>query len=207
MNNLIKKINFTVFIFSLLISCDSLTKNKNPFGYTYNLKQQVTFDYSKTYIIQIGTILVQNKTNWKKKFHYSESSPKGYLFNTRTGVIHYVSLVTHSDAPRKMNFDLLGLLIGLQTYHIPVRGKENITLKVYINLNRFPKPGPAELVRYVKENKKDLEYHIFNPKNYPEPELSSGYPISKQETYVKPDWIIKEIRVINARPHAQYQYQ
>ena len=194
-----------MLIFSLLMSCNSSTKNKNPFGYTYHVDQQITFDYSKSYSIPIGTILVQNKTNWKKKFRYHEANPKGYFFNTKTSTIHYVNFVTHSNTPRKMDFNNLGWLIGIPGYFIPV--KDSITLKVYINLNRFPKPGPAELVRYVRENKKDLEYHIFNPENYPEPKISSSYPITKQETYAKPDWIIKEIRVINSHPHTKYQYQ
>ena len=154
------------------------------FIYEYNVPSQVTFDLRKSYSVSAGSVKLLNNTNKHKKFRYINNSPLGYFFNKKTKQIRYFPLVPHSTAPEKSD-SVFWALLSSGTFHTPVEPKQSITLTLYLNINSDPKP--QESMVYIIKNHKDLEYHIFNPINFP----PKGVKNPKA-----PDAIIRSINVI-----------
>ncbi len=134
------------------------------FVYQYNIYKTAVFDFSKSYSADLGEILLLNKGGKTKKFRHYGQNPLGYLFNRRTGEITRISFVSHNAAPRKLD-SVFWALLGSPSHHYPVPPGGQARLTAYLNLNFYPRP--REIIKYVTENHKDLEYHIFSPMNFP----------------------------------------
>ena len=147
--------------------------NRYSFVYDYDVPSHVTFDFRKEYSAYVGSVTLLNTTDKTKKFRYINHSPLGYFFNKRTKKIKALSLVPHSSAPEKMD-SLFWALLGSGTSHTPVQAQSSITLKLFLNMNFNPQP--KEMINYVIKNHKDLEYHIFNPADFPSTGAKAGKP-------------------------------
>ena len=162
-----------IFLFLCFTCCASATSNS--FVYEYNVPSQVTLDFRKSYSVDIGSVKLLNKTDEIQKFRYIKNSPLGYFFNRKTKEIKNLTLVPHSSAPEKED-SLFWALLGSGTWHTPVQPRSSITLTLYLNMNFHHQP--QEIINYVIKNHKDLEYHIFNPIDFP----ASGTKAKKPPT-------------------------
>ena len=160
-----------LFLFPFFTHCAN--SSRYSFTYDYDVSSEVTFDFRKSYSVYVGSVKLLNTTNKTKKFRYFNNSPLGYLFNKKTKKIKALSLVPHSSAPEKMD-SLFWALLGSGTSHTPVKPQSSITLKLYLNLNFYPKP--QEIIDYVIKNHEHLEYHIFNPSDFPSEEERAKTP-------------------------------
>lgn len=177
-----KKIYILFFIFvSLSANCKEETRHS--FEYQYDVPAEVTFDFTKSYSVSAGSVVLINRENKAKKFRYINNSPLGYFFNKRTKTTYRMSIVSHNADSEKLD-SLFWAFLGSATYHTPVKPYHATTLTLYLNINANPQP--AEITEYIVKNYEDLEYHIFNPENFP--------PITGKNK--QPDAIIHSIKVI-----------
>ncbi len=177
-----KKVYIFYFVFvSLNASCTD--KTRYSFEYKYNVPSEVTFDFTKSYSVDVGSVVLTNTENKTKKFRYINNNPLGYFFNKKTKKTQEMSIVAHSASPEKLD-SLFWIFLDSATYHTPVKPHSSITLTLYLNINANPQP--KKITEYVTKNYKDLEYHIFNPDNFP--------PITGKNK--APDQIIRSIKII-----------
>lgn len=184
-----KGLVFLLLIFST--GCEA-GKSTDTFTYRYNLVRQVSFNFSKSYSVDLGSITCVNEENRHKKWRYINNSPLAYLFNKKTGRIKMMQMVVHNAAPSKMD-SIFWALLDSATYYYPVKPHSSTRLTAYLNLNTYPQP--IEIIKYIQKNHPHLEYHIFNPENYPLKEVFTKEEI-KRKISVKPDARINSIRVI-----------
>ena len=168
MQMIIVKSWILLFLFPFFIHC--VDDTRYSFVYDYDVSSQVTFDFRKSYAVYVGSVKLLNTENKAKKFRYVNNSPLGYLFNRKTKEIKALSLVPHSSAPEKMD-SLFWALLGSGTSHTLVQPQSSITLKLYLNMNFYPQP--KEIINYVIQNYENLEYHIFNPADFPSTETKA----------------------------------
>ena len=166
---------FYILLFLLPFFTYCVGHTDSAFVYDYDVSSEVTFDFRKSYAVYVGSVELLNPGNKTKKFRYINNSPLGYLFNRKTKKIKALSLVPHSSAPEKMD-SVFWALLGSGTSHTPVPAQSSITLKLYLNMNFYPQP--KEMINYVIKNHKNLEYHIFNPADFP----SAGAKAKKPPT-------------------------
>ena len=181
-NNLLWKLLFLyAFLFSANSAC--VDDTRYSFEYQYSVPSEVTFDFTKSYSVDAGSVVLLNTEDKKKKFRYINNSPVGYFFNRKTKETHRMDLVSHNADPEKGD-SLFWALLGSGTSHTPVRSYGSTTLTLYLNINANARP--KEILDYLIKNYKDLEYHIFNPDNFP-PTTGENNP---------PDAKISSIKVI-----------
>ncbi len=176
--------NIFFILFSLNASCYA-GESKDSFVYRYNISSSVTFDFTKSYSVDLGSITLLNTENRKKKFRYIRHSPLGYFFNKKTKKKKHLTLVVHNAGPEKLD-SVFWAILGSGTTHYPVKPNSSTTLTAYLNLNFNPRP--KEIIEYVLKNHEDLEYHIFSPMNFEH----------NQEKAPPPDVTIHSIEVIPA---------
>ena len=150
-----------LFILCFFIG-NSYCSSKESFVYQYHITSNVTFDFTKSYSVDLGSITLLNEENKTKKFRYIRHSPHGYFFNTKTKKIKRLTMVTHNAGKRKLD-SIFWALLDSATYYYPVQPYGSTQLTAYLNLNFYPRP--KEIIEYVVRNYKDLEYHIFSPMN------------------------------------------
>ena len=167
-----KKILLLCF-FSFNLYC----RGTDSFVYQYHIASSITFDFTKSYSVDIGYIKLLNEENKTKKFRYYHHNPYGYFFNTKTKHIKRLTMVTYNNDKRKLD-SIFWALLGSATYYYPVQPYGSTQLTAYLNLNFDPRP--QEIIEYVTQNYKDLEYHIFSPTS--ESEGKNKAPSAKVHT-------------------------
>ena len=172
------KVYVLCHIFLCLLCTHCTARSKDSFVYQYQLSQTAVFDLRKSYSASLGTVLVINNENRKKKFRHYNNSPWGYFYNKKTKKTKHLHLVTHNPAPRKAD-SIFWALLNAATWHHPMKPLGRHRLSAYLNFNLHNKP--REIMEYVIKNSRDMEYHIFDP---------------EKEEGGTPDFIIKHIQVI-----------
>ena len=155
----------------LFFSFNSYCSFADSFVYQYHIVSSITFDFTKSYSVDIGSITLLNEENKTKKFRYYPHSPHGYFFNTKTKQVKRLTMVTHNNSKRKLD-SIFWALLGSATYYYPVQPYGSTQLTAYLNLNFDPRP--QEIIEYVTQNYKDLEYHIFDPSSSGENKVPSA---------------------------------
>ena len=173
-----------LFLF-VVFSCHSASvdSTRYSFKYQYSVPSEVTFDFTKSYSVPAGSVVLLNKENQKKKFRYINNSPVGYLFNRKTKKTHRMQLTSHNADPETGD-SIFWAFLGSGTVHTPVAPYGSTRLTLYLNINTNARV--EEVLHYLIKNYRDLEYHIFNPENFP-PTTGKNNP---------PDAKISSIKVI-----------
>ena len=182
----------TGLLFLLTFTACCSASSKDTFTYRYNLVRSVTFDFTKSYSVDLGSITLTNEENRHKKFRYINNSPLGYFYNKKTGGIKMFSMVVHNASPSKGD-SIFWALLGSGTSHYPVKPGSSTRLTAYLNINSSPQP--LEIIKYIQKNHSHLEYHIFNPENYPLREVFSKNEIQRNID-VTPDFVISSINLV-----------
>ena len=179
-------------LFLLTFSAGCSARSKDTFTYRYNLVDSVTFNFTKGYSVDLGSITLINEENRHKKFRYINNSPLGHFYNKKTGGVRIQDMVVHNASPSKLDSVFWALLDSATHYH-PVKPGGTTRLTAYLNLNTSPQP--LDIIQYIQKNHPHLEYHIFNPERYPLKEVFSTNEV-KRKIDVTPDFIIRSIKVV-----------
>ena len=150
---------FFLVLFLCLANCAK--EPPDVFVTQHNLSSSITFDFTKSYTVKVGTVTFLNKENKKKKWRYIYHAPLACLYNKKTKKCDDqkgMPLVSHNPSPEVVD-SLFWSLLDSATWHTPVKPYGSTQVTVYLNLNSYPQPG--KLIQYIKDNHEDLEYHIF----------------------------------------------
>ena len=151
----------------------------DKFTYEYEILEGIRFDFSKSVGVEVGRIRLTNTEDRPKKFRYVHNSPRGHLFNKKTGKPVRLELVVHNSEPEVVD-SIFWALLDSATYFTPIPPGGEIWLRAFLNLNYHP--HPREIMEYIIGHHRDLEYHIFGP----EKEITASEGIS-------PDAVIRFI--------------
>ena len=107
--------------------------------------------------------------------------------------------MTSDNPDPKVVDSVFWALLDSATVHAPVKPYGSTQVTVYLNLNSYPQPG--KLIQYIKDNHKDLEYHIFIRSGsgpFQTKMLQGKYKVRfLTDMSGPPDFIIRSIQVIH----------
>ena len=176
-----------LFAFNIIILFTSCAEEKpDVFVTRHELSPAITFDFTKDYSVEVGTITFLNEENNKKKWRFVYHAPLACLYNKKTKKCDEqagMPLVTNNPDPETVD-SVFWALLDSATFHTPVKPYGSTQVTVYLNLNFYPQP--KKLIQNIVKNHKDLEYHIF---------IRSGAVVSPDMSG-PPDFIIRSIKVI-----------
>jgi len=189
---------FLLVLFLFLEGC----KEKLPHVFVtgHDLSSSITFDFTKSYTVKVGTVTFFNKENKKKKWRFIYHAPIACLYNKKTKKCDDqkgMPLVSHNPDP-EVEDSIFWAFLDSATWHTPVKPYSSTQVTVYLNLNSYPQP--RELIQYIKDNHEDLEYHIFIRSGagpFQTRMIQGKYKVLEHDTSGPPDFIIRSIHVIH----------